>query len=57
MKIKEGIDVYLNNEKINTNIIKYNKVNKNKKYEFKIIFNNNITNLNGFFEKCSNIIY
>ena len=57
MKIKEGIDVYLNNEKINTNIIKYNIVNKNEKYEFKIIFNNNITNLNGFFEKCSNIIY
>ena len=49
MKIKEGIDVYLNNEKINTNIIKYNNVNKNEKYEFKIIFNNNITNLDGFF--------
>ena len=55
MKINEGIDVYLNNEKINTNIIKYN--NKKGKYEFKIIFNNDITNLNGFFEKCSNIIY
>ena len=34
MKINEGIDVYLNNEKINTNIIKYN--NKKGKYEFNV---------------------
>ena len=54
---KEGIDVYLNDVKINTNIIKYNHITKNKKYEFKIIFNSNVTNLKCFFELCSNIIY
>ena len=58
MKIKEGIDVYINKRQINTNVIKSNIINGNGNYEFKIIFNNNnIMNLCGFFENCSNIIY
>ena len=59
--IIDVITVYLGNNKIN--MIK----NKNKceidytfekdgKYEFKIVFNDKITNLKGFFEGCTNII-
>ena len=29
---------------------------KNGKYKFKIAFNNNIANMRGFFEDCSNVI-
>ena len=58
-KMNYNIDVYINNEKIN--IIKDNKdwkynFNKEGKYEFKIIFNDIITYMGGFFEKSSNII-
>ena len=53
------IDVYINNKKIN--IIKENnkwkyKFEKEGKYILEIIFNNNITNMKQFFEKCTNII-
>ena len=59
---KEGIDVYLNNKKIN--MIKDNNmwiidsifIKKEGKYSFKIIFNNIMNNMQGFFAKCSNII-
>ena len=60
-KITSGIDVYLNNNKINMIQngelwkIDYN-FNKNGKYTFQIIFNNIITDMKGFFEKCVNII-
>ena len=55
-KYNKGIDVYLNNERINNNIIKSNN-NLIGQYEFKIIFNDNgIINLNGLFEKCYNLI-
>ena len=36
MKIKEGIDVYLNNEKINKNIIKYNIIKRNENMHLKL---------------------
>ena len=53
------IDVFINNKKIN--IIKDNNKWKYKfenegKYIFEIIFNNNINNMESFFEKCFNII-
>ena len=60
-KITSGIDIYLNNNKINMIQngelwkIDYN-FNKNGKYTFQIVFNNIITNMNSFFEKCVNII-
>ena len=58
-KSKEEIDVYINNEKIN--IInegdkKIYKFNKEGRYEFKLKFKNDITNLRGFFEECKEII-
>ena len=58
-KSKEEIDVYINNEKIN--IInggdkKIYKFNKEGRYEFKLKFKNDITNLNSFFEECKEII-
>ena len=59
--INDGIDVYLNNNKINmikdnnTWKIDYNFI-KDGKYNFHIVFNNIITNMIGFFEKCINII-
>ena len=60
-EIKNGIDVYLNNKKIN--MIQDNKLwkidynfEKDGKYTFQIVFNNIITNMIGFFEKCPNII-
>ena len=56
--MNNNIDVYINNEKIN--VIKDNKdwkynFKKEGKYTFKIIFNDIITNIGGFFEYCSNI--
>ena len=33
-----------------------NNFEKDGKYEFEIVFNNNITNMNGFFEGCSHVI-
>ena len=60
-KITNGIDVYLNNNKIKMIQdgilwkIDYN-FNTNIKYTFQIVFNNIITNMNSFFEKCVNII-
>ena len=59
--IKEGIDVYLNNKKINMIKDGYKwKIDydfkKNGKYKFIIAFNNNISNMRGFFEDCSNVI-
>ena len=58
--INGGIDVYLNNEKIN--LIKNNNqwlidfYSRNVgKYTFEIIFNNNLTNLKCFFSECSTI--
>ena len=61
-KINNGIDVYLDNKKINMIkndndewIINY-KFEKNGKYIFDIIFNNNLNDMSGFFEDCSNII-
>ena len=59
---KDGIDVYLNNKKINMIkdnnkwLIDYHFINKGK-YSFEININNNITSLNRFFEDCVNIIY
>ena len=59
--INYGIDVYYNNEKIemiNDNgswIINYD-FKKSGKYKFQIVFDNDITNLGGFFEGCSDII-
>ena len=56
--IKNKIDVYINNEKINIikdkNKWKYKFQNEGKN-TFKIIFNRNITSIRGFFELCSNI--
>ena len=53
------IDVFINNQKINvikdTKKWKY-KFSKEGHYILEIIFNNNITNMNGFFEKNTNII-
>ena len=57
----DRIDIYLNKSKINMIkendkwIIDYN-FEKSGKYEFEIVFNDNITNMKCFFEKCSNII-
>ena len=59
--IEDGIDVYLNNEKINMVIdngkwiIDYN-FKKDGKYKFEIIFTNTIDNMEGFFEEGSHII-
>ena len=60
--IKEGIDVYLNNQKINMikegNKSKIDYIFENDgKYNFQIVINANMTNMEGFFEKCSNIIF
>ena len=57
--INNNIDVNINNKKVN--VIKENdewKYNFTKEgnYIFEIIFNNNINNMKGFFEECSNII-
>ena len=58
-KNKDGIDVYLNDIKINM-INEDNKwkidynFKKHGKYKFKIIFNNNITTFHRFFQDCSN---
>ena len=53
------IDVFINNKKVNimkdNNKWKY-KFEKEGKYILEIIFNNNITNMKQFFEKCTNII-
>ena len=57
--VKDGIDVYLNYEKIN--ILKkknkcYCNIKKEGKYNIDIIFKGIINNMKGFFSKCSNII-
>ena len=59
----EGINVYLNNKKINMIIepphwkIDYNFFEEDGIYEFEIIFNNNkCTNMSRLFENCENII-
>ena len=58
----DGIDVYLNNQKINMIKINNNQwkvdyiFKKNGNYSFDIVFNNNITNMERFFENCSKII-
>ena len=59
--INNEIDVYLNNKKIN--MIKENKkwiidynFQKEGIYQFEIVFNNVINNMNRFFQKCSKII-
>ena len=59
--MKDKIDVFLNNKKIN--MIKDNNkwiigyhFKKEGKYSFEIHINNNITSLNRFFEDCSNIV-
>ena len=60
-KIKDGIDVFVNNKKINM-IIEDNKwkidydFQNIGQYTFEITFKNKIDSLNGFFEGCSNII-
>ena len=57
----EQIDVYINNQKkdlIKKDNNKYiYKFNKEGKYNIKYQFKNNITNLNGFFEYCKELIY
>ena len=50
---KEDIDIYINNE-ILINKNKY-KFDKEGKYNFKLIFKNQITNLNGLFENCTQL--
>ena len=57
---KKGIDVYLNNNKVNMinedNKWKINyKFPEEGKYEFKIVFNNAINNLHRFFQDCTNL--
>ena len=59
-KNKEGIDVYLNNTKINLikeeNECKMDYHFKEEgKYKFKIIFNNKITSFHRFFQNCSSL--
>ena len=59
--VNDGIDVYYNNEKIdmlddNGNMIINYDFKKSGKYKFTIVFDNDITNLGGFFEGCSDII-
>ena len=59
-KNKDGINVYLNDIKINM-INEDNKwkidynFKKDGKYKFKIIFNNNIKSFHRFFQDCSNL--
>ena len=59
-KSKDGIDVYLNDNKINMINeeekwkIDYN-FKEDGKYNFKIVFNNNITSFHKFFQDCSNL--
>jgi len=60
-KYNNGIDVFINNKRIdiikdenNHNI--YYKFNKDGIYKLNIIFNNNITTLESFFEDCINLI-
>ena len=57
--INNNIDVSINNQKVN--VAKENdqwkyKFTKEGNYIFEIIFNNNINNMKGFFNECSNII-
>jgi len=58
--VKEGLDVYLDNKKIN--MLKDKRectidyiFEKNGEYNFEINVNANVTSMEGFFEKCSNI--
>ena len=57
--INNSIDVYINKEKVNMTKIN-NKwsycFSKEGKYSFEIAFNNVISNMEGFFNECSNII-
>jgi len=57
----DGMEVYLENNKINMiNVNNQWKIDykfiKDGKYIFYILFNNNITNMEHFFENCSNLI-
>ena len=52
-----GLEVYLNNEKIDNNKIEYNNLKKGKKFNFKIKFNYYINSFCLFFENCANIIF
>ena len=60
-EINEGIEVYINNKKINMirnnnkGIIDFNFRNSGF-FPFEIVLPNNITSLNSFFDECSNII-
>ena len=58
-EVNNEIDVYLNNKKIN--IIKEDNkylygFQKDGYYKFKIVFNSDLNNYEGFFENCSQII-
>ena len=60
-EIKNNIKIYIKDEIIEIKNIdkKYiinNKFEKDGKYEIKIIFKNNLTNLNSFFENCNELI-
>ena len=58
---RENIDTYINNVKINLNKGKNNqricKFKNEGQYQFKLIFNNNITDLYEFFGDCSQISF
>ena len=60
-ELDDGINVFLNNEKINMVkednkwIIDYDLENEGK-YEFNIVLNTNITNMKEFFSECQNIV-
>ena len=57
--INNGINVYLNNKKINvikSYKIQYKNFDEKGKYEFKLIFKKDISNLERLFEDCSNLI-
>ena len=52
-----GLEIYLNNEKVNSNKIEYNKLKEGKKFNFKIKFNYFLENLACLFLSCTNIVF
>jgi hypothetical protein len=54
---KGGLEVYLNDEKINSNKIEYNKLKEGTKFKFKIKFNYCLDNFDCFFKNCISIVY
>ena len=52
-----GIEVYLNNQKINNNKIQYNNLKEGTKFNFKIIFNYYLEEFDYFFKDCPNIVF